>query len=202
MKIYSNDPKLKEIALAGFPDYNGKKFSLSITDRPVDLKSYWDGGSRSYFAVVKLATMEVVEVPQNGHLQSKQVINNTLFPCDGFAVVQNSIYRGKDMGVTVHIHPDNANKVAIEDLSDKITWPEKVVLSATRGLKSSYGGVKNYRFKEAQSITGITEEEYEKAKSDLIQRKLLNAAGAITPEGRNAIGQKTLYALKRGQEYS
>ena len=60
------------------------------------------------------------------------------------------------------------------------------VTHATCSLKSSYGGVSNYRFHEARRYTGITAERYEAAKASLIARKLLNKAGAVTVEGQNA----------------
>lgn len=78
-----------------------------------------------------------------------------------------------------------------------LAWAESVVLAATRSLKSSYAGIKNYRFYEAHERTGITETEWDSAKAVCIQKGLLNRAGAITDDGRNAIEWTRLESLKR-----
>lgn len=79
----------------------------------------------------------------------------------------------------------------------ELTVDEKIVLSATRSLKSSYNGLSNYRFHEASQTTGITQARWGAALGSLKARKLLNAAGAITDEGKNAIGWTDLRSLKQ-----
>ena len=68
----------------------------------------------------------------------------------------------------------------------EITEDEKIVLHYTKSLKSTYAGIKNYRFYEANREKGITLERWDRAKNNLISRELLNKRGAITDEGRNA----------------
>ena len=75
---------------------------------------------------------------------------------------------------------------------EPFTADERTVLIATKSLKSSYGGVSNFRFHEANRSTGITLDRYNTAKSTLIGKKLLNAAGAVTIEGRNLAGSARL----------
>ena len=56
MKIYNidkPDETIRKIVQAAFPDYSGKKFKLS-TSIPSRLDSYWDGGSRDYYAFYHL----------------------------------------------------------------------------------------------------------------------------------------------------
>lgn len=72
-----------------------------------------------------------------------------------------------------------------------------MVLAATRGLKSSYAGIKNYRFHAARESTGITEPEWNQAKDACMAKGLLNRAGAISDDGRNAIEWTQLESLKR-----
>lgn len=55
-------------------------------------------------------------------------------------------------------------------------------------IKASYNGFGDYRFREARRARGITREHWDEAKACLIAKKLLTKAGAITPEGRNAVG--------------
>ena len=50
--------------------------------------------------------------------------------------------------------------------------------------------------KAAFWFTGITEPRWNLAKESLRTKKLLNAAGALTTEGRNAIGRADLWELK------
>jgi len=78
-----------------------------------------------------------------------------------------------------------------------LTWAQSVVLAATRGLKSSYAGIPNYRRHAAQREVGITIEEWETAKAECISKGFLNRAGAITDDGRNVIEWTQLYTLKR-----
>jgi hypothetical protein len=93
-------------------------------------------------------------------------------------------------------------------LSDSggLTLPEKIVLVATSSLKSSYGGIPNFRFTQAKSETGITQADWDLAKESLTKKGFLNKAGAITTSGKNALipsekqyGFQALYAL--GKEY-
>jgi hypothetical protein len=106
------------------------------------------------------------------------------------ACVEHSIFCGKDMGLTIHIHPANANRLLPAPV--ELTWAERTVLLATMSWKSSYAGVSNYRFVEAQRTCGITLPEWENAKQSLIARKLLNKAGAVTVDGRNAIPDRSM----------
>ena len=103
----------------------------------------------------------------------------------GIVLVEHSIFCGRDTGITVHVRPDNLDQLKLPD-APQLTDDERVVLKAT-GWKSSYAGIRNYRFVEARRTTGITRERYETAKTALIERKLFNRAGAITNAGRNAL---------------
>jgi len=104
----------------------------------------------------------------------------------GIVIVKHSIFCGKDTGITIYA---NANElVPLLPAKAELTSHENTVLTFTRSYKSSYAGVSNYRFYEASRATGIKIDEWNAAKAALIERKLLNKAGAITPAGRNAVG--------------
>jgi hypothetical protein len=81
----------------------------------------------------------------------------------------------------------------------ELTEDEEIVLVATRSLKASYGGVSNYRLSEARRYTGIDLHRWETAKAMLIAKKLLNKAGAITVEGRNACPNHDLFHIQQRQ---
>ncbi len=145
------------------------------------------GGSRSYFVFLNLNNMKVKEVPQQGPSDRElKGAKSVMFP-EGVVCVERMIFRGKDLGIRIYVRPANAAKLL--PMQVDLTKDEKTVLSYTTKLKASYGGIKNYRFVEANRDKGITLPEWEKAKADLIQRKLLNRAGAITNKGRNALSQ-------------
>jgi hypothetical protein len=192
--------KAADLGRRAFPGYTGKHFQVLVTAGPVGLLSYWDGGSRDYHRVLRLEDMAVVEVPQNGTPFDRvdYTAGGNLLPCPGFAVVTNTIVQGRDLGLTIKVHPDNVNNLALPAPVD-LTWAEKVVLSATRSVKSSYAGISNYRCHEARRYTGIAEQDYNAAKVTLIASGMLNAAGAITAKGRNAIGGTCLYELRPQQ---
>ena len=194
---YTSAPEVQEIARAAFPDYNGKKFGLEAFQGPMNLASYWDGGSRTFYAVIDLNTKKAVEIPQSGTMFDKETYHASKLPYN-IAIVAHKISSGKDAGITIYLNPENLTKML--PAPDDVTWAEKVVLAATIGLKSSYAGIKDYRFREALQDTGITRVEWEQAKESLIQKGMLNKAGAIQDKGKNAIGNIRLYGLKRPAE--
>lgn len=199
MNTYSLDPNEGTEALrkAAFPAYNGRKYRLTVTDTPLtSMLSYWSGGSRDYWVIVDLATMRAATVPENGSgfVPDLNNVESAMLPRPGFAVVCHSIFCGKDTGLTFYLHPDNAEKFLppVVELSQQ----ERIVLIATRSLKSSYAGISDYRFHEANRDTGITRQEWETAKADLIAKGMLNKAGAITTSGKNAAGSGGLWQMR------
>lgn len=178
------DETIQRIVRATFPSYRGKKFKIS-TDIPSRLSSYWDGGSKDSFSFYQLSTGKCVDLPTNHPLfESKNPSELKELP-SGMVVVKHSYFRGKDMGIT--IYANSCDIVPLLPPAVDLTNNERTVLQFTRGLKPSYAGIKNYRFHKATRKTGITLDEWEAAKSDLIAKKLLNKRGAITADGRNAL---------------
>lgn len=193
LEIGKPDQVVKAIGQKCF-GYRGRRFRIS-TSIPSEIRSYWDGGSKSSYAFYNLSSKEVKSVPTNHPMFDKGVPSKVGVLPEGFALVEHNIFCGKDMGITIYVNEENMTKM-VEQEQVELGRNEKIVLAATRSLKSSYGGVKNLRYVEAHRITGITTEEWEKAKASLIKLKLLNKAGAITANGRNAIGYTDLYKLK------
>lgn len=179
------DAFLLKVLLATFPGYKGRKFKLS-TRIPSRLDSYWDGGSRDYYAFYCVPTNKTHSVHSN-HPFFEQGQPRDLpggLP-QGMILVRHSIFCGKDMGITFHANEQDLAPLIPEQTD--LTPDEKTVLHFTSGLKPSYNGIKNYRFHRAKEKTGITLEQWNAAKQALINTKHLNKAGAITPKGRNAI---------------
>ncbi|MGW8177472.1 MAG: hypothetical protein ACWGQW_01560 [bacterium] len=179
------DETIRKIIAATFPSYRGKKIKLS-TDVPSRLDSYWDGGSRDYFGFYQLSTGTTYDVDSNHpFFESNRPRHLEKLP-PGIVLVKHSIFCGKDMGITIYANNDDLTPMLPPKV--ELTPHEKIVLEYTRSYKASYAGVSNYRFVEAKRSTGIKLDEWEAAKALLIEKKLLNKRGAITPAGRNAIG--------------
>jgi len=149
----------------------------------MDLTSYWDGGSRSYFQVLELATGKAMGVPQNGTpFDNGRNFQNVEMPAPGFAVVERSIFLGKESGLHLHLHPENAAKFL--PAPTELTADGRIVLDYTATRKSSYAG-KN-RQQMANEDNGITLERWNVASDSLKSKGLLNKSGAITVAGKNA----------------
>lgn len=193
------DPKQVPARLLG--TYTGRKLKARVADSVTLMDTSWSGGTRSTYLAVELATGRAASLPGNpdpvqfgGNQEGKSI---DLKP--GFMIREHSIFCGKDMGLTFHLLDVDAQKFLPAE--EELTKPEKIVLAATAGLKASYGGIKNFRFVEASKDTGIELADWEAAKAALIERKLLNRAGAITVTGRNAIGDTRLSHMYRPDRF-
>jgi hypothetical protein len=175
--------------------YAGHKFKAVVCESLTIpcTAGLWDGGSRDLYQAVDLATGQrhsgtfQNEAPW-GDRKDREV---ALVP--GLAIVEHSIFCGKDMGLTFYLHPTNA--AALLPAPIELTSLEKLILEATRSLKSSYMGRDRYQMKledyrwSQDAKNGIpfpTREQWEQVKTDLIAKGFLNKAGAITVKGRNA----------------
>lgn len=191
MEYHTNKPEVKDIVNRAFPEYTGRDFVVKTFDGPMQLRSYWDEGSKDYWVIMNLANGKSKRIPENGSIQNPKVYKISKLP-PNFVVV--NYFTGRIKRVTVYVGQENLTKML--PAPNEVSWYEKVVLSATRSLKSSYAGIPDYRFYQANKDTGITKQEWDQAKQNLISKGMLNRAGAITNDGRNAIGHKNLWALK------
>ncbi len=179
-----NEPNIQRLAQAVFPSYRGRKFSFQVADSVALTGTYWDGGSRSSYGGVNLSNFQAASLPQfdppqhGGPIQTPEV---EVQP--GMAVVEHSIFCGRDTGITFYVHPSDAPQLLPEP--ESVTEDEQIVLAFTRSLKNTSGGRSNIRFTEAHSRYGITADRWTAAQEDLKARKLLRANGSITPAGRN-----------------
>ena len=193
-KIYL-EPNQVPHALRGA--YDGKKFSAIITDSvtiPADA-GLWSGGSRDTYSAIRLSDGKQVPVSDNMSSpwnDSRQDRNVDL--ANGLAVIRHSMFRGKDMGLTFYIHPNNAATL-LPAPQEALSEHERIVLNATKSYKSSYNGMDRYTMAQNNVRWGPVEkrdsfptrEQWNDAKNKLIVSGHLNKAGAITVKGRNAI---------------
>ena len=168
----------------------------------------WDGGSRTVYQAIQLSSGQRQQVNDTMSApwdKSRQTPDKVIPLRPGFAVVECSIFLGKDMGPIFHIHPNDVSQFKLSGPVelDKI---ERIVLIGTAHFKSSYNGKNRFqmvcnelRWKNNRDANGhidydakpaLTLEQWDEAKARLIARKLLNRAGAITVAGRNAVGSQ------------
>jgi|ETNvirenome_6_85_1030632.scaffolds.fasta_scaffold03832_11 hypothetical protein len=172
------------------PSYRGRMFKIS-TKIPDRLDSYWSGGSKDDFVFYELSTGTIAQVNRNHPFYEADQPSKLKELPIGFVIVKHTMFQGKDLGITVYGNPEDISPLLPP--SEELSVDEDAVLFFTRSYQSSYGGIKNFRYHEAHREMGITEKRWEKAKASLIGRKLLNKAGAITPSGRNAVGERFSY---------
>jgi hypothetical protein len=121
-------PEVKKVILAAFPEYKKHNAFLSAF-HPMNINSYWDGGSKDYYAIVELATMKRKSLPTSTHpyfdvtargnankendiISVDHVGNITLKELpEGFALVQSGVFCGKPATAHVFLNPDNFAKL-------------------------------------------------------------------------------------------
>ena len=190
-----DEPIVKRIAAT--VRYTGRKFQAFPVEEVKLSDTEWSGGSRTTYAAVRLSDGAVMPLTQAGQFMSAEGRKIIMTP--GIAIVGHVMFMGKDHGLYIYVHPQDIAPML--ESHKELSWEHKVVLTATISLKSSYAGISNYRYIEAHRTTGITKDEWEKAKSELTSLGLLDARGAITVKGKNSISSiavsSDLYRLKR-----
>src|SRR6516164_4563976 len=174
------EPALVPQALRGA--YRGNSFKARVCTEvtiPMDA-GLWSGGSRDHYFAINFASGKQVPLPGQQEAPWGARCERLVKLEPGYAVVCHTMFRGKDLGLTYYLHPDNATRLLPAPV--ELTEHEKIVLGATCSLKSSYGGKDRYEMSQDHVRYGSTEQlaafptraEWEHAKASLIERKLLN----------------------------
>jgi hypothetical protein len=118
-------PEVKAVVLAAFPAYRKQNAFLSAFGGGLSINSYWDGGSRTEFAVVELASLQRKSLPtrthpyfditvrglantENADVEVDHVGNITLKKLpEGFALVAAGTFCGKAATAHVYLNPAN-----------------------------------------------------------------------------------------------
>lgn len=121
-------PDVKRVIQAAFPAYKKHRAFVSVFNGGVNVNSYWDGGSKSEFAVVEIATFRRASLPtsthpyfdvaskgltnaQNGIVKVDHVGNITLETLpDGFVLVEAGTFCGKAATAHLFVPPANMPK--------------------------------------------------------------------------------------------
>ena len=101
------DPIIKRIVKATYPSYRGRKIRIVPQRYPLNCKSYWDGGSRDYFTFLRLDTFAIAPMPaQSAFDRDIRGAESVTLPA-GIICVEHSIFCGKDVGIRIHVNPEN-----------------------------------------------------------------------------------------------
>jgi hypothetical protein len=116
---------LKAVIEAAFPSYRKRRAFVSVFNGGARINSYWDGGSRSEFALVELASLRRASLPTATHpyfdvqargmanasdnmVEVDHVGNITLKTLpEGFVLVEAGTFCGK--AATAHVFVPAAN---------------------------------------------------------------------------------------------
>jgi hypothetical protein len=190
MEVIHLEPSQVPMYLRG--GYDGRTFKACVVESvemPADAGT-WSEGSREMWCLRRLSDGQTVNITDTQSAPwSGQRADRTIAMVPGVIAVTHSMSRGRDMGLTIYVHPDDAVKLlpAPVDLTDH----ERIVLRATRAYKASYGGADRYTmaWRDAQGKLFPTRAAWAVAKNSLIEKGLLDKRGALTTAGRNAIGR-------------
>lgn len=106
------DTFIKSLVSKAYPNYSGRKFRLQVSEDSLDVRSYWDEGSREYFTFANLATGEVSSaVPAQSAYDRKISGADSVELPTGFACIKHAIFCGHDTGITIIVRPENAAKL-------------------------------------------------------------------------------------------
>lgn len=98
------------IARLAFPNWKGRKAKFSMLSTVRVSGTCWEGGSRSEFVAVRLATMEVCALPPSSKTPREMggtAPDQTVTVPEGYALVEHAFFCGTDTGCTVTLgaHP-------------------------------------------------------------------------------------------------
>jgi hypothetical protein len=109
-------PGISRIVRAAVPNYRKRSVRIRVANTVALHGTFWDGGSRSTYTAVDLATARCIDAPQYapaafGGPSQAPVVE---LPRN-VAIVESGVFCGKPATVRVHIRPENAQtQVALE----------------------------------------------------------------------------------------
>lgn len=93
--------QLRALVAVAYPAYKGRKIYSRIQDAPLDVRSFWDEGARTYFIFVNLKTMKVMPIPSQSAYDCKiSGADNVIIPQDCVCVTHR-FFMGHDCGCTI-----------------------------------------------------------------------------------------------------
>lgn len=148
------------------------------------VSSYWDGGSKTDYYFIQMATGKVLTADDLPRGVRQQAANPYSLPIadvqipEGVIIIEHIFSAGKDMGYAIICRDDNT-LAALEPAPTDLTDREKQVLRIIRSYKSSYR-------REEYARAGISTQELTDTLNSLKGKGMIDARGAVTVKGRNA----------------
>lgn len=194
----SDDKLLKQVFKAAFPDYNGRRFRVTWDTKTMSLVSYWSSGSRDFYALVNLSTMEVVHVPTCHPVFQKEEAEKWGFYelAMPWVVVCHHVGRYEYCAVYTSASPP---------LLDSGEGPEVDVLRllhTTSRYKSSYAGKSDLRKAYMVHTFGYTRKQVDELRAKAIEQGYMTKRNALNNKGKNAVQLYPLDGSVQWREYS
>lgn len=93
-----------------FPEYSGRRFAIRVSPTVYLSDLHWAGGTRNEYRAVRMDDGAAAELETGTPWAGIPEGTPVEIPV-GVAIVEHSYFCGKDCGITVHIHPDNAARL-------------------------------------------------------------------------------------------
>jgi hypothetical protein len=113
------------IARIAFPDWKGRKIKVEEVSHVRLSDRYWDGGTRSEYRAVELDTLHCASPQVTGFNAPAEYgglrEDPTIEIPEGVAIVEHSIFCGKDIGCRVYLRAAPALPVSDSEYYAKLT---------------------------------------------------------------------------------
>jgi hypothetical protein len=100
VKVSRADRAIRPLLVACYPDWKGRKVSVSVATS-YQMSDYWSEGSRHYVRAFDLATGKIADHAASNPFRDQAHARVTI--PDGIALVEHSIFCGKDAGITIYV---------------------------------------------------------------------------------------------------
>lgn len=180
---YTDAPEAIALVKAAFPDYHHSSSRLTIEPfkGPITPDSYWSGGTRRYWAFVRIADLK----PSSPLAESGSGFVADAKPIEalpeGFALVcyQIGSYR------CARLFVPESNLTPLLPPSIDLTPDEEIVLACTAGLKSFARREHAAKLWGSWTVKPEHAARWEATVASLKVKGLVQTSGAVTTAGRN-----------------
>lgn len=162
--------------------YSGRKFKAYPVEsiKIPATAGLWEGGSRDMYHAIDLATGERCDMPgQNSAPLNTARVERHVALVPGYAVVRESVFCGKDGGLTFYVHPVNVTALIPDQSGEALTPNESRVVVIISSL------ISRARRDEAMRA-GINPVAYADILVSLKAKGMMTAQGGLTVAGKNA----------------
>ena len=183
---YTDDKEAVAIVQAAFPDYRHSPSKLRLEPfHPVRPSSYWNGGTKDYWAFVRLSDrVTSAALPESGSGFTPDAKEIKALP-EGFALVRYT--SGNYTSACIYLNAVNITPLL--PLSIELTYDEEVVLSCTSGLKSAARREQAAQEWGSYTVRQSHIDRWNAAVTALQQKGLVAKNGSVTTAGRNRATQ-------------